>query len=691
MRNKVIYNCVTYPDVKISTGTIVKETSLQIAKLAIDTFEVEVKSKDPTIVNFTQNAPLEYYRGDVLRDVWYVQDITRVSPDHYVISCISALGRLAQRDHLGGIYTGQPVEDVVADICGDIPVYIKSNLLGTKIYNWLPIANARDNLKELLFVLGANLWQDHDGVLRISTLWDGLTSVIDADRVYMDGASVKTDKPVTAVTVLEHQYTPGTERRELFNGTATQGQRIPFDGPMSALEAQGVTILESGANYAVVSAGSGTLTGCPYNHTTLEITRPVSAAPVKNEVRIEDATLVSLVNSSAVAGRLVDYYACRETINVDAVIRQEHPGEVVEIIHPYDRVMVKAAISSAEIELSATLKGSLTALVGFEPAQAEDSQYFDERVVLTGGGDWIPPEGVEEVTAVLIGKGQPGDPGSDGEAGTANSLWITTAEANKGGTWSMQPGVGGAGGQKGMGGQGGKILRITLPVSATTPIHYNTQGQDAIFGDHTSADGGSSESGYYDPITKDTFAARGAPGIDGAPGGKGGAAGLNVAEPGESGGAVGETPGGSGGKEQITDYSNPDYWTSHTRVGGGGGGGAAKGSAGNSAEYGYGAAGADATAPAPATAYGNGGTGGNGGGCGGYYQCTAAKNPNISPNPGIAWTGHGGEAGHGSEGGAGGEPCIILYYRRLKKINSGAFVTAKKNFFVDKSGRLFIV
>ena len=66
----MIYNGVTYPDVKISTGTIVKETSLQIAKLAIDTFEVEVKSKDPTIVNFTQNAPLEYYRGDVLRDVW---------------------------------------------------------------------------------------------------------------------------------------------------------------------------------------------------------------------------------------------------------------------------------------------------------------------------------------------------------------------------------------------------------------------------------------------------------------------------------------------------------------------------------------------------------------------------------------------------------------------------------------------
>lgn len=749
MNQRIVYGKWTWEAADMFSGHYGQATSLSISVLSLDTFRATVLCDDPSVQDIVDEAPLEYYEDDIKRAVYYVDAITRIGPQKYTLSALSPLSRLAQKTHYGGIYTGQNVEDVIGDICGEIPFIIKSNLLGTKIYNWLPIANARSNLQQVLLILGANLWTDHDGVLRISALWDGLTSVIDADRVYAAGASARRDKPVTHVTVLEHAYAPGTDRRELFSGTATQGQRIPFDGPMSALEAEGLTILDSGANYAVVAAGSGKLTGCPYIHTTLEVTRQVSTAAVKNEVRIEDATLVSLVNSAAVANRLVNYYACRETIQVDAVLRQEHPGEVVQIIHPYDRTMVKACISAAEVELSATLKGSLTALVGFEPEQSGESEYFDERVVLTGEGDWIPPEGTEEVRAVLIGAGTGGWSGRMGGQATLGQRGSYSAGNIR--NQRLSTGTGGPGGEAGLGGDPGKVLQVELTVTPGVPIHYrsgtpgaggisdkvNTQptspdasnpgspGTDSTFGPYSSGDGSASPAGYYDQVTGETFASLGEPGI---PGGDGGGRDPDsnlwqAQKPGPDVVYKGVTyHGGPNNQQMVEDAGSVSAEQTTLKAGAffGAGGGAAAGSDGKKsfnspgvsvtpratvaassifARGGSGGRGADAVAPDPETTIGKGGKGGNGGGGvggGGYAEALAQKNsstsapsfPTDATTTQYFYPAYRGLGSDGSQGGPGG---IILYYRRKKKINAGAFVTKSKNFFLDKSGRLFIV
>ena len=75
------------------------------------------------------------------------------------------------------------------------------------------------------------------------------------------GPSVKYGSEVTRVIVTEHQYVEGGDEKKLFEGTAQQGDIITFDGPMYGLKVSGFSILEHGANYAKVSAGSGTLTG----------------------------------------------------------------------------------------------------------------------------------------------------------------------------------------------------------------------------------------------------------------------------------------------------------------------------------------------------------------------------------------------------------------------------------------------
>lgn len=535
-------------DMRLDYCSSFQEVALDESSLSFDTVSVEVCTTTigAQLSALPNNTPIIVYRGGEIKARFVSSGVSRIGPVTYQLTGRSPMGALTGMVHTGGIYTGQTVEDVVKEICGNIPSLIKSVYAGVKLYGWLPYADgkersARDNLAQVLFAIGAYLRTDLNGVLRIEPLWDGTASLIDVDRSYT-GGTVKYDSPISAVTVTEHQYVAGTEVKELFSGTAQNGDIITFSEPMHSLSATGFTILESGANYAKISAGSGALTGKAYIHNTRLITQPVTAGAVENVKSVTDATLVSLVNSYAVAKRLADYYRCRETITNDIVSGHEKPGHVVSVYHPYDKKMVSACIQSLDTTMSATLKSSMEALVGFTPAQPESAEYFDERVVLTGSGEWEVPENVTAITAVLIGGAQGGHCGHGGNPAEAKTESYTetifgSLLQHNTDKWAL----GGKGGKGGDPGIGGKILQATFDVNpaqkfsfacgvgglgaafdannwANTPNTPGADGTKTTFGSLDSSTGSTSEIGYTDPVTGEVFAAKGDQGIAGGDG-----------------------------------------------------------------------------------------------------------------------------------------------------------------------------
>lgn len=538
-KNKIVYASYIFSDddETLRSGNEYQITSLIADELQADTVELEVKCSDKNIVVFTENAPLQYYRENLLRSTYYVQSIKRIGGDKYTISADSAMGLLMKRLHVGGIYTGQTVKEVVNEICGNIPILVKTVFADTKLYGWLPYckppkSSARNNLAQVLYAIGAALTTDNNGVLRVEPLWDGVSSSIGEARMHFDG-SVETEKPISAVTVTEHQYIAGTDEKELFSGTSQQGDIITFSEPMHSLTATGFTILESGANYAKISSGSGSLKGKTYIHNTRLVTQTVTENAAENVKSVTDATLVSLVNSSAVAKRLADYYKCRETITNGIVSGQEKPGHVVSVYHPYDKKMVSACIVSLDTTMSGTLKSEMAALVGFLPPQPESSEYFDERVLLTGAGEWTVPEGVTTYTKVLIGGGQGGKHGGKGEDGKQRTAsWSERSLGTLTYNWSgYLPGAISKGGVGGEGGVGGKVLVETVNdatpgesiayscgaagAGATTDGAEGENGTATTMGGSSSDSGSSSNIGYTDPVTGEVFAAKGDTGIAG--------------------------------------------------------------------------------------------------------------------------------------------------------------------------------
>lgn len=694
-------------DMRLDYCSAFQEVALDESNLSFDTVSAEVYTKTvgEQLAALPDNTPIVIYRNNSIKARFVKRGVSRIGPNTYSLTGRSPMGALTGMIHSGGIYTGQTVAEVAKEICGSIPILVKTVYAETKLYGWLPYANgkdrsARDNLVQVLFAIGAYLRTDLNGVLRIEPLWDGTASTISVDRSY-SGGTVKYDSTVSAVAVTEHQYIAGTDEKELFSGTSQQGDIITFSEPMHSLTATGFTILESGANYAKISSGSGSLKGKTYIHNTRLVTQTVTENEAENVKSVTDATLVSLVNSSAVAKRLADYYKCRETITNGIVSGQEKPGHVVSVYHPYDKKMVSACIVSLDTTMSGTLKSEMAALVGFLPPQPESSEYFDERVILTGSGEWTVPEGVTELRAVVIGKGQDG---TDGSSGGASIMTSQTKNGSSGSFPATSPGLGGNGG---VGGTGGKILEETINVTVGQKIQYAAADNsgDSTFGSLSSADGTSSDTGYYDTVTQTYFGRKGA---DGKKGGNGGS-------PGNNGQAVGEFRGGYGlgsksAKETLYEV------TGSVTISGWGGGGAAQGTNGWSpsgflaasltgsvadpsqgwvqltARYTAGGRGAAGANGPDGENYGDGGGGGHGGGGAGAIGslsmsfAPAGKAPRISTGEG-GW----GEGGSAGTGGSGKPGCIILYYRKLKPLSAGWLRDNTKKPLLDRLGRRLIV
>ena len=691
-------------DERISTdtpGVLGEYKELRADALEADTLDITVLSESGTIRNFKKNDKVEYFRSGSRVGVYYLQSVTRVGPKLYTLSALSAVGLLIVRPHRGGIYTGQTVAEVVAEICGDIPVLIETVYRGIKLYGWLPIASARDSLVQVLFAIGAWLHTDENGTLRVQKLWDGTASIIGPGSVHAANIQVKYLDPVSAVAVTEHQYIAGTEDVTLFEGTAQQGDVIEFDEPAHTLTAEGFTVLESGANYAVLSAGTGKLTGKSYVHNRRVVTRTVTEGAAENVEEIADATLVSLVNSSAVAQRMAAYYACREQLTVDVNPAAEHAGHVVSLWNEWDKQQTLACIASRETKISGLLKSRTSALVGFLPPQPETDEYYDERVILIGSGEWTVPEGVTSLRVVLVEHGADGLDGSSGASGGSVSLIVTDTEAKPGGTWSRQPGAGGAGGAGGEGGLGGRILSADLNVFSGTVFAYSADTA-TTFGTLSAQNGSRSDAGFTDPVTGDVFGKKGDDGSAGGDGGGGGSANGSNFNPGENGTGVPPNTGGAGseGNYKRFEESETVYKNGYLLVAGGtGGGGAAVGNNGQDAVQPLtsgvrAGAGANAAPPSNAVNYGCGGYGGNGGGGGGgasglYLRHGAYM---YDGTPSGTWLDlAGGAGGSGSTGGLGGAGCIIIYYRKKKELQSGPLVTSNNLGLLDSLGRRMIV
>lgn len=714
-KNKVVYGTRVFLEDDVKSGNLYRAVSPLPVQLEADTLTTVVKCEDPSILNTAENSKMLYFREERQAGVFYAQSIQREGPEFYKLSGASTMSLLASRLHSGGIYTGQTAETIIREIVGNLPFVMKGSIKDTKLYGWLPYAkpperSARDNLVQVLFAVGATVKTDPDGTLRIVPLWNGISGCIQKDRIYQDCTVEYEKSPVTAVSVTEHQYMVGGDEKKLFEGEAQANDIITFNEPMYSLTATGFRILASGANFARVSSGTGTLTGRQYIHMTRQIVENIRSGP-ENVKSVSDATLVSLVNSKSVAQRMAAYYKCTERIRFPVLHGNEGPGDILLTYHPYDKDLVSACIETEDTSISNTLRTMVSALVDYKPPQISQVVTYDQHQLITTSGTVTLPDGVESVRVILISGGAGGTAGQKGSDGTAGSGSSSSSSA---GSTTVHPstgaaGKGGNGGGGGGGGAGGRVASFEIKGAAIKTITVNIGGGGAGGSSNGSAGstgsdttvtingatyssyaGSVTSSGYQDLVTGIVYATPGGSGNAGAKGGDGGAPTSSENYPGSSGASAGSNRGGPGGSGSYNGDGNK-----YTRsLGGGGGGGAAynapggTGGSGSGSNGGAGGTGATGTRPSTPSRPGCGGPGGNGGGGGGGGggTLTAAMNGGSTRANG----GSAGPGGNGGPGGYGAPGCVILYYGVQEEVKAGALMDKNGKFILDRLGRLIV-
>lgn len=678
--NVINYERTNYTDAAIVSGSVAMENALMFDTLVPDELTVEVVSDylgDRKLLTsqlewyttvdgegyivavgdirkFTYGSPVLYYYDGVLQGKYYIHAVDRLSVDHFRLSAYSAVGLWANIQNLGGLYNGETVGEIVAELLTGFDYTIENDVASVPVYGWLPIATIRDNLQQVLFSVGASVMKDENGDPHIQYLDTETSIAIGDDRIYI-GGQLTYRTPATTIAVTEHAFYQTEYDRTvmLFDNTDGSGaalnKTVTFDEPCYGLTANGLTIVSSGANYAVVT-GTGTLTGKAYTHTTRRVESSTGLSGEAREAKVENAYLVSAVNSANVAARVANYEATAEEVACGVVMSDDNikTGRLVTFNDPYGEA-TSGIISKMNITMSGKSKADCTIVKGYTPSDFGNN--YENVDIITTDGTWVVPAGVDRIRIVLIGGGQAGQRGRNGSSASEGSY--------------------GRGGMGSAGGNGGSVwlmdfdnptdVSVTLGAGGASNGAYGTATTATMGGNtYSSADGAPTPTGYREILNNVIYATKGANGINGEDGGSGGRTshkngyrGDNLIYGGQTwyGGGV-----GSGGENE---------WGYHC---GGGGGGAAygdRGSSGGNGKYeasanvgGRGGRGGDAINFAVVAGYGcggNGGNGGGGGGGGGYYKTIYTG----TTRDGYA---AGGTGGSGSAGNAGGQGVALIYY-----------------------------
>lgn len=570
------------------------------------------------------------------------------------------------------------------------------------VYGWLPIGTKREALYQLLFSQNINLIKGASGGILITNLANFSDRTISADDIYNEGSEEQIEN-TNVIEVTEHSYIRDnqTEAITVFERQDASGgyYYAPFaSAPIFGdIEVTGLEVVFHNCNVAIVR-GAGTITAKAYTHMENVQRRTIANYPDGRTVSVQNATLVTAINSANILDRMESYYGSAKKVVLDIVHTDERCGVKYDLVNAFGEP-VDGFLTKATRRVSSIIRAACEFIVGYTSPELND--VFSHYVVLTGNGTWAVPESVfakdePRIRAVLIGGGNGGSGGFAGANGT-----VTAQGAD------MQSAEGGAVGEAG---SPGKVLDIIIENPAHSYSydcgaggtggaisHSHNVNNPGTSGGATTISGGgntySSESGvvfpsgYLNFMTGDLYAKKfvsvpwneddhldpiigwydGSTGRGGDSSFEAYSQSIAQRKPakscfmvipetkvfwrgnngaitrGSSGGWIAD--GGSGGGAGYGQDGFPGTNASHTS---------------NKAYPGNGGNGGNATAIPPKATdynplfYGYGGHPGGGGGAGGSTGVIATGWPYATATPGTG--------GYGGQGGDGGDGCVLIYY-----------------------------
>ena len=457
-----------FDNAKIDAKSLDFEETVDLieSELSIDVLNFVVKYSGNDVAGLTglpYGTPVWHYLGETLKHKFYIKKVQRIARNQYRINTTSPIGILNKQYHKGGVYTGELFSALIADLIGNsVPYTYDQDVGAVKIFGWLPYDTKRKNLHQIMFAENISIIKNANGDMHFTFVKPAANPPeIPQNRIFI-GGTIKYPTVATSVRLIEHSYqdvrtvepvtlvdnsdqSPVTNKLYVFNEAPVVTTSLVASGDL--------TIVECGVNYAIVT-GQGVLTGRPYydKHTTIE--KNHNSDGENYTVSVEDATLVTGVNSENVAQRLISYYTSSEIVNADLNVGTEKCGGIYQFIDMFGN-SIQAFLTKMVSKVSSFIRSSCEFVSGYVPATFGNN--YEYWAYVTGNGSITIQEGTKIARFVIIGGGEGGSSGLKG------------IDDNN------DPQAGGIGGEGGFGGNGGKIREVVL-INPTPGVYQCSAG-----------------------------------------------------------------------------------------------------------------------------------------------------------------------------------------------------------------------
>lgn len=308
-------------------------------------------------------------------------------------TAVDAVGLLDGAPYDGGVYDTTAGE-LAADILDGYSYTLDEELAAERVQGYLAAGTRREALQQLAFAVGAVVDCSRSDLIRISPAPARASGMIAYDRKFQDGSKVTLNPLITAVAVTAHRYQAEDAASELYKDTLEPGTyQVTFRAPAVAdsLTVTGATLAGRGVNrctLVVSKAGEVCVTGRKYVDSTIILRRAAANLPPNaqdNELTVTDATLVSPDRATAVANRVLDYYAQRYEQTFRMIAGDEKLADRL-IVQSFGGEMVRGVLTKLEFDLTggfvADAKVVGRRLSGTAAAYAGDEIHAGERSLI---------------------------------------------------------------------------------------------------------------------------------------------------------------------------------------------------------------------------------------------------------------------------------------------------------------------
>lgn len=310
--------------------------------ISINTMDFTVRTKSSVPFDLQKKQKLSLYFNGGLIGNFYLKNGARKSRTDYYMDTHDAIGLLDGNDFPGGIYTGQKVTDIIAQIFdGEDFNYLLDDVFdGITLTGYIPYTTKRAALMQIAFAIGAVVdTSNYDGVV-IYPKQNEKTG--DFEKVF-EGLTLDHSDVVTGIRLTGHSYQRSEESEELYNDELSGTVQVTFSEAHHSLSISGGVISQSGDNYAIIkgTGGAVVLTGKKYHHYMFMISREnPNIFFNKNIKEVKEATLINKENAQQALDRVYEYYQRAENVTCEVILEDKVIGQVVGIDTDYDGVKV---------------------------------------------------------------------------------------------------------------------------------------------------------------------------------------------------------------------------------------------------------------------------------------------------------------------------------------------------------------